>query len=93
MIGNLVSEKNVIFPLQHSKITCFASDIDSDNLTYEWSANGGSIAGEGPIVTWTAPYADGTYNITVVVTDGLGGESKSSLTIDVKTNHRPIIDG
>ena len=73
-------------------IECIASDQDGDVLSYEWSASRGSISGEGSVVTWTAPHADGTYNITVVVTDGRDGESKGSLTIDVKTNHPPIIE-
>ena len=73
-------------------IVCVASDQDGDELSCEWSTDGGSISGEGRTVTWTAPGAEGTYTITVIVTDGQGGESKDSLTIDVITNHRPVIE-
>jgi hypothetical protein len=92
VIGNLVSERNVIFPLQHSEITCVASDLDSDNLSYEWSANGGSIFGEGPVVNWTAPDALGTYSITVAVSDGNGSQITSYLNIQVIGAHAPIIE-
>jgi hypothetical protein len=92
VISNLVSEKNVIFPLQHSEITCVASDIDGDNLTYEWSTNKGGISGEGPVVNWTAPEAVGTYNITVAVSDGNGSQSTSYLKIQVVGAHAPTIE-
>jgi hypothetical protein len=91
VISNFMSEKNAIFPLQHSEITCVASDIDGDNLTYEWSANGGSISGEGSTVTWIAPDAVGTYSITVAVSDGNGSQSTSYLSIEVVATHEPII--
>jgi hypothetical protein len=91
VISNLMSDKDVIFPLQHSRITCVASDIDGDNLTYEWSANRGSISGEGPIVSWTAPDAAGNYTITVSVHDGNGTQSTSYLSIEVVATHEPII--
>ncbi len=91
IISNIVSEKNVISPLQHSEITCVASDIDGDNLTYEWSASGGSIYGEGPAVNWTAPHAAGNYTITVSVIDDNGGQSTSYLSIEVVATHKPVI--
>ncbi|MFC1970011.1 Ig-like domain-containing protein [Chloroflexota bacterium] len=92
VISNLMSEKYVIFPLQHSEITCVASDIDGDNLTYEWSANGGNISGEGSMVTWIAPDAVGTYSITIAVSDGNGIQSTSYLSIEVVATHEPIIE-
>jgi hypothetical protein len=92
VISNLLSEKNVIFPLQHSEITCVASDIDGDNLTYEWSASGGSIYGEGPVVNWTALHDAGNYTITVSVIDGNGSQSTSYLSIEVVPTHEPIIE-
>ena len=91
VISNLVSENNVIFPLQHSEITCLASDIDGDNLTYEWSTNKGSISGEGSMVTWIAPDAVGTYSITIAVSDGNDSQSTSYLSIEVVATHAPII--
>ncbi|MDD5591134.1 MAG: hypothetical protein PHY18_04325 [Dehalococcoidales bacterium] len=65
-------------------IDCLAYDRDGDELTYEWSATGGEITGEGPFVSWVAPEELGTYTITVYVSDGTGGEVEESLEIEVK---------
>jgi hypothetical protein len=74
------------------QIECVASDPDGDELTYEWSANAGNIAGIGPIVNWIAPDARGLYMVTVVVTDGRGGEAKMNLPVLVSINQEPVID-
>ncbi len=37
-----------------------------------WSASGGTLnAGSGETVTWTAPSAPGTYDVTLIVSDGV----------------------
>jgi hypothetical protein len=64
-------------------IDCLAYDPDGDELTYQWSATGGEITGEGPFVSWVAPEELGTYTITVYVSDGTGGEMEESLDIEV----------
>jgi len=75
------------------QVKCIASDPNNDSLSYIWSASGGDISGEGPVVTWTAPYALGAYTITVKVIDGRGNEATTQLTINVETvNYPPIID-
>jgi len=70
-------------------VVCVAADRDSGVLSYEWSASGGSISGEGSMVTWTAPEAVGTYTLTVTVMDGQGGEDTASLDIDVLAINSP----
>ncbi|MBA7629123.1 hypothetical protein ES703_36621 [subsurface metagenome] len=62
-------------------IKCVASDPDGDELSYQWSASGGDISGQGAIVTWTAPDMSGGYVISVRVTDGWGGEASGELAI------------
>jgi chitinase len=64
-------------------LTCAASDPDGDELTYEWSAERGSISGEGAEVTWTGPNEYGNFLITVTVTDGRGGEAADEISIIV----------
>jgi hypothetical protein len=73
-------------------VTCTASDPDGDELSYEWSANGGDISGTGGVVTWTAPQQVGIYNVTVVVTDGYGGSDTRTLPISVTTGQTPTIE-
>jgi len=44
-----------------------------NNVTgYSWAASGGSFTGSGSSVTWTAPTALGTYNITVTYSTSCG---------------------
>lgn len=52
--------------------TCHATDDRQtpEELTYEWTAAGGSIAQQsGTTATWQAPSAEGIYSITCAVTD------------------------
>ena len=83
---------NWVSPSSSCQLRCDCGDADGDELVYEWSSEGGDISGEGSEVTWTAPGAMGTYTMTVVVTDGVGGESSSSLSIGVGPNHPPVVE-
>jgi len=78
-------------PSNSLQVTCNASDRDGDELSYNWSASGGGINGEGATVYWTAPGAVGYYNVTVTVTDGRGGEFMSQVTITVRPSMPPTI--
>jgi hypothetical protein len=62
-------------PGLEGEIACTAIDPDGDKLTYRWTADNGTIKGEGASVTWTSPATMGKYNITVKVTDSKGLES------------------
>jgi len=80
-----------VTPLGSCQIVCTASDADGDELSYNWSAGGGEINGEGATVTWTAPDSEGSYNVTVTVSDGRGGEDMDYVIITVRTNKPPTI--
>ena len=67
-------------------ITCAATDPDGDTLTYSWSADNGTIKGDGPTISWTSPATMGKYNITVTVTDGKGEEVKQVYPVSVLIN-------
>jgi Bacterial Ig domain len=64
-------------------LTCIANDPDSDVLTYSWSASAGSISGVGNRVTWIAPSKSGSFNITVLVSDGKGGQTQGNVMVTV----------
>jgi hypothetical protein len=66
-----------------SDIQCIAEDPDGDELNYVWSATDGTVKGEGAIVEWIAPSAGGDYTVTVIVSDGRGGEAKASMEFKV----------
>jgi len=62
-------------PQTEGQFTCIASDPDSDQLTYKWTADNGTISANGATMTWVSPATMGKYNITVTVSDGRGGEA------------------
>lgn len=80
-----------IAPLQITTVTCQALDADGDQLEYTWSASGGEIHGEGPVVDWLAPDTEGLYRVFVSVDDGRGGNAQESLALRVRTNRPPEI--
>ena len=90
-IISLEAEPERVIPRGSCQIVCNTTDRDGDELNYNWSASGGEITGEGATVTWTAPDSIGSYNITVIVTDGRGGEDMDKVTIEVRANKPPTI--
>ena len=63
-------------------IECIASST-SGELVYEWSCDGGQIAGEGSMITWTAPDTEGDVTVTVVVTDVADNSVSKSILFTV----------
>jgi predicted secreted protein len=90
-VTSLEAEPRLVLPRGSCQIAYNASDPDGDELSYNWSANGGEITEGGATVTWTAPYFQGSYNITVTVTDGRGGEDTDYVIITVRANNSPTI--
>jgi hypothetical protein len=64
-------------------VTCQASDLDEDVLTYIWEASDGLITGEGESVMYNAPEIIGSQMITVVVRDGHGSETEGSVQVQI----------
>jgi len=68
---------------ERATLTAVASDLDpGDTLTYQWSASGGSITGSGNTATFSST-TQGTYTITVLVSDGHGGTATGSVRVIV----------
>lgn len=58
-----------------------AVDPDGDELSYSWSADGGSITDSSKNPTkWNTPDAPGDYILSVTVSDGKGNSSGTSIT-------------
>jgi len=89
-ITTLETDAPQTIPLGSLQVTCHAVDPDGDVLSYEWTTTGGDITGTGPEVTWTAPQDAGTYNVTVVVNDGHGGNARKTTDLTVSS---PVIEG
>jgi hypothetical protein len=91
IISSLEAEMEWTIPSGSLKVICTASDPDGDELSYSWSASGGETNGKGATATWQAPHSEGSYDVTVTVTDGRGGEAMSHVTITVRADRLPII--
>jgi hypothetical protein len=91
-ILSLMASEERPLSLEVCQLECRAEDPDNDSLSYNWEAEGGNISGEGAVVSWTAPEEAGSYNITVLVEDVMGGKSTTSLTINVGPNRPPVIE-
>jgi len=78
------SEGYKIYKGTSCEIECVVKDARND-LVYEWSAEGGNILGEGPVVTWTAPDKGGKFTVTEMVSDSSGGVASKSVIFTVLT--------
>jgi hypothetical protein len=65
-------------------IKCAVED-GAGPLTYEWSADFGTLTAEGDTATWTAPNSRAGATILVVVTNELGYKSSASVLVYVET--------
>jgi len=92
IVFSLTAGAEWITPSGNLEVTCNASDLDGDELSYDWSATTGSISGTGPVVSWTAPQEVGTYEISVVVEDGYGGSATKTLSLSVLTGEPPVVE-
>jgi hypothetical protein len=92
IITSLAAEPEKVLPAGSCLIVCNATAPRGGVLSYNWSASGGNITGEGAMVIWTAPYSQGSYSVTVTVTDSHGGKATDYVTIIVRVNRAPTIN-
>lgn len=93
VISSLVlATEGEINPGGTAQLECTATDPDEDELSYTWSADGGTISGSGANVAWTAPDELGTYTVTIEVSDG-DDVVTDQLTIPVvEPNNPPVME-
>ena len=65
-------------PGKENTLLCAARDPDGNQLTYAWTAENGTITGDGHKVIWMPPDITGEYEISVKVNNGKGGEASFS---------------
>lgn len=80
-ISSIVPTPISVSPGEVSTITCTASDVNGDALTYTWYAASGTISGTGSTIYWTAPASTSTYAVGVTVSDGHGGSVQASTNV------------
>ncbi len=88
-IDSIIANPSPITVSMSTTLTCVATDIDMDSLTYTWSSNGGVYAGNlGKTVRWTAPDLPGIFICEVIVSDGKD-TVRDSITFSVDFPNRP----
>jgi hypothetical protein len=92
VITSLQADSPWTAPLDNIRVTCDASDPGGSEVIYEWSASGGNIGGTGAIINWIAPEEVGMYDVTVVVSDNLGGEVTASIPLIASNGPPPVIE-
>ena len=92
VITDLVVSPEWVLISGSSHIELSAEDEDGDELSYEWVAEEGKIAGSGQTIDWTAPDSPGLYEITVIVNDGFGKETKRTISVSVSQYPPPVIE-
>lgn len=92
-IKSIAAEKNPAPAGKAMRLFCTAEDADSPQLTYQWTAEGGSITGQGQEVLFTAPGATGKVKIHCLVSDADGQQVADSLLIEIipRLNSAPVI--
>ena len=70
-------------------LTVTATDPENDPLTYTWDFNDGTPHIEDQTVNHIFS-TTGVYNVTVTITDGQGGETRESITINVILAYVPF---
>ena len=80
-ISSLIADPNSILPGSSTTITVIATDPDGDKISYSWSGGEGEVTGVGNKVTWKAPRRSGTFDVTVVISDGKGGKTVGTVPV------------
>ena len=65
-------------------VSCVLAE-EGDDLTYVWTLDSFSMAGDGPTTTYTAPSDKATVTIAVTVTNQAGNASSASVTVHTET--------
>jgi outer membrane protein OmpA-like peptidoglycan-associated protein len=79
------ADRSPILPGERATITSTASSPDNLPLTYNYSASGGQISGNGPQAQFDSTgLQPGSYTVKCGVTDERGDKAESSTNVDVQ---------
>jgi len=90
-IVSLSSYSDWALPETSTFVSCVATDLDGDQITYEWSATAGEVFGQGNAIVWVAPAELGAYSVKVLARDAYGGESSREIPISVTPGTAPTL--
>lgn len=80
-ILSLTADKKYTTPTGSITLSAVIDDQNNDFLIVNWTTSGGIINGNGTIVEWEAPAAEGIYNIQLQVSDNRGGVATKSIQL------------
>jgi hypothetical protein len=92
IIKSIVANPSIVTTSQSTNLTCIATDMDSDSLSYVWKSNSGSFTNNiGANVRWYAPNSPGIYSCVVIVSDGID-IAQDSIVFNVKFPNRSPLE-
>jgi formylglycine-generating enzyme required for sulfatase activity len=85
VIDSLVVSSTDVAPGDVVQLHAAAHDPDrADTITFAWSATGGTLSTvSGDATSWTAPVDEGSYQLSIKVTDNHGAYAGTSVTVHV----------
>ncbi len=83
-IESIVAEDQILAPGSSTTITCFASDPNEDEITYEWKTSLGQIEGEGKEITYKTPSEVADVYLVCTVTDVENASTADSILILIR---------
>lgn len=84
LIGPFTASDTSVYIGQKVTFTASATDADGDPILFNWSADAGTIIGNGnSTMEWQAPLVGGAYNVQLQALDGRGGYSTAIQAISV----------
>ncbi len=87
VIEEVTAAPSQLYPDQLSELSCFASDLDGHALSYQWSADHGTVVpGTGADATFFAS-SPGLATLVCEVTDELGAKGIGSVAVSVSGAH------
>jgi hypothetical protein len=87
------TNRSKLLPNLTAAITVSASDQDGDQLTYAYSATGGTVSSSGPtatVATFTAGSTPGPASVTATASDGNGGTASGTASMYIQNPNPPI---
>jgi len=84
VIDSLKADPRILHFGQESKLNCYATDPDGDQLSYAWEAESGTLTNNDSAAVWTAPVTEGYYYVFCTVEDGHQGTVTDSIGIVVR---------
>jgi subtilisin-like proprotein convertase family protein len=88
VINSVTADPSTTYPRDDVTLMCAAEDEDNDAITYDWSAEAGTLSATTvPSVTvWTAPDDTGHFVMEVIVEDEEGLADTGNVTVTVDPN-------